>query len=201
MRVTDGPGGPLISDNEVMKPDCDICGGSGKVMLPVNRDRQRRRKYPCPECAKPEYPGQKFTVLVARRTCDAAFAQREPRYTEHMEGEMAARLAMAAVKAGLILFEEVPNPGEMPGRDLVVEARIGAVWPKGQVFESRVDASDPEAYGLRPSRINLGTYGNPTRSDRPPVDVRKLAKQLNNRGAPGNRDLILFEEPDDAEDE
>lgn len=110
-----------------MRSDCDICGGRGKITLPVRlhasacrmpstdtariRYEESSREYACPECSEVA-DDNRIMVAHAHQEFPAHYA-RDPGFMEHVRRSMAPVLADLMIKDGFVRFadgrEDVPN--------------------------------------------------------------------------------------------
>ncbi len=129
-----------------MKHDCDICGGPGKVRLPIrfralafSIDEEPKmvdssREYPCPECADVT---RLERVQAAREETFAATYIKEPGFLDHVRRGLAHQLAGHLLEHGYIKFER--GPQDEQNMRFQMRGTVGVVRP-GQLdnLEERI---------------------------------------------------------------
>lgn len=130
--------------------DCDICGGAGKIRLPV---RQRLsvtaskndtptsmpiREYACPECG-PQIPQENIMICQAEEWVDGDI--KEDEYIDHCKQSIAHRIAQGLYTNSMISFaKNTKAKQEYSWRnDYCLRGKLGVISPRlVATFEERV---------------------------------------------------------------
>lgn len=134
-----------------MRNDCEICGGSGIVRLPV---RQRLdvysklsdkdvslsiREYSCPECGG-TIPQENVMICQVEDLINSE-ESKIPDFMEYCQRNMALKLGDFLHKENLITFSKKKAEKEMSWRDMyLIRAKLGVISPRTvATFEQRVN--------------------------------------------------------------
>jgi hypothetical protein len=118
-----------------MRADCDICGGRGKIRLPVMHKLSMRaynakiemhessREYACPECSEAA-DDNRVMVAGAMEMTRLDLAD-EPQYAEHCKRAMVHRIADLLIRDGFVRFVDGATDKMMRTKEL--RAYVGVV--------------------------------------------------------------------------
>lgn len=134
-----------------MQSDCEICGGSGIIRLPVRGklfasvDNVPKtlpiREYSCPECGY-KIPQDRIMVVEAQEIILDEEAVKFPDYLAHVKGSITHRMAEHLFKENQISFRDVPiSKDEYPRylKSRCIRGTLGVISPRMvATFEERV---------------------------------------------------------------
>ena len=99
--------------------DCDICGGRGKIRLPVMHKTSMRpaanakielaessREYACPECS--EIADDNRVMVMGAQEEYSAHLAKEPQFMERIHGYLARPIAEMLIRDGFVRFVDMP---------------------------------------------------------------------------------------------
>jgi hypothetical protein len=133
-----------------MREDCAICGGSGKIRLPVRTLvcitsgasniplTMPIREYECPECGPP-IPQEKIMVIQAEEWVDERIKDED--FWIHVKRSIGHQMGRLLVDEGMVVFEkrreDTPNFSYREGYFL--RGKLGVISPRVvATFEARV---------------------------------------------------------------
>lgn len=103
------------------KYDCEICRGSGQIIVPIYPKismhsanfadskmsiQPSSKSYPCPECA-PTAPMDRIAIVDFHGMIDTGY-EKEPGFMDHARDSVAHRALAAVMKRGFIQFRTEP---------------------------------------------------------------------------------------------
>lgn len=155
--------------------DCEICGGSGKIRLPV-RERvcvtgratnvplsMPIREYECPECG-PKIPQEKIMVVQGEEWVDERI--KDPDFMDHCKESIGHQMGRLLVDEGIVFFERnrVDKPDYSYREGYFLRGKLGVISPRVvATFEARVAERQKVVAGLVIDRAikeirNLGAF-------------------------------------------
>lgn len=128
-----------------MKQDCEICGGSGFIRLPVRQKLSVSkiqattpiRQYSCPECGD-FIPQEKVSILQCEELADSRYANKDKNYLDYIYENAAYKFVSLLHKEGLITYKH-GQQNTMTWQFPIV-AKLGVISPRTvATFEQRVN--------------------------------------------------------------
>ena len=132
-----------------MKVDCEICGGSGKIRLPVKprvgmtlspEDASLSiREYACPECGY-KVPQEKILIVQAQGMIEAKYVKRDgQKFMDYVKQNLAHQIGAFLFKENQIRFEKLETQDDYGRERYPLRATLGVVSPRVvATFEDRV---------------------------------------------------------------